>query len=77
MSGLRSPRTVGPSSSGGGGGGGGHLSEQDDPVNPRDVVDDRLALADRFGLSLGFHNCTQDDYLAIVAGYSTHFGLAW
>lgn len=54
-----------------------HLSEQDDPVNPRDVVDDRLALADRFGLSLGFHNCTQDDYLAIVAGYATHFGLAW
>ncbi|MFN4136679.1 MAG: DUF815 domain-containing protein [Novosphingobium sp.] len=54
-----------------------HLSEQDDPINPRDVVDDRLALADRFGLSLGFHNCTQDDYLAIIAGYAQHFGLAW
>ncbi|MFN3425196.1 MAG: DUF815 domain-containing protein [Novosphingobium meiothermophilum] len=54
-----------------------HLSEQDDPINPRDVVDDRLALADRFGLSLGFHNCTQDDYLAIIAGYARHFGLAW
>ena len=35
-----------------------HLSEQDDPVNPRDVVDDKLALADRFGLSIGFHNCS-------------------
>ncbi|MBA4354405.1 MAG: ATPase [Novosphingobium sp.] len=52
-----------------------HLSEQDDPINPRDAVDDRLALADRFGLSLGFHNCTQDDYLAIIAGYAAHFGL--
>jgi predicted AAA+ superfamily ATPase len=52
-----------------------HSSEQDDPINPRDAVDDRLALADRFGLSIGFHNCTQDDYLAIIAGYATHFGL--
>lgn len=52
-------------------------AEQDDPINPRDAVDDRLALADRFGLSLGFHNCTQDDFLAIIAGYATHYGLAW
>ncbi|MCX7284534.1 MAG: DUF815 domain-containing protein [Novosphingobium sp.] len=54
-----------------------HLSEQDDPINPRDAIDDRLALADRFGLSLGFHNCTQDDYLAIIAGYAAHFGLTY
>lgn len=54
-----------------------HLSEQDDPINPRDVIDDRLALADRFGLSLGFHNCSQDDYLTIVSGYAAHHGLAW
>jgi predicted AAA+ superfamily ATPase len=54
-----------------------HATEQDDPLNPRDAVDDRLALADRFGLSLGFHNCTQDDYLAIVTGYAEANGLAW
>ena len=54
-----------------------HLAEQDDPINPRDAVDDRLALADRFGLSIGFHNCTQDDYLAIIAGYAKSLGLAW
>lgn len=54
-----------------------HLSEQDDPINPRDVVDDRLALADRFGLSIGFHACSQDDYLAIVGGYAASHGLAW
>lgn len=54
-----------------------HASEQDDPLNPRDVVDDRLALADRFGLSIGFHNCSQDDYLAIIAGYAESLGLAW
>ena len=51
--------------------------EQDDPLNPRDTVDDRLALADRFGLALGFHACSQDDYLAIVAGYAGEHGLAW
>jgi predicted AAA+ superfamily ATPase len=52
-------------------------NEQDDPLNPRDVVDDRLALADRFGLSLGFHNCSQDDYLEIVGLYAAELGLAW
>lgn len=46
-----------------------------DAVNPRDVLDDRLALADRFGLSLGFHACDQDTYLAIVAGYAAAHGL--
>lgn len=50
--------------------------EQDDPINPRDTVDDQLALADRFGLSLGFHALTQDDYLAILHGYAEEHGLA-
>jgi uncharacterized protein len=54
-----------------------HLSEQDDPINPRDAVDDRLALSDRFGLSIGFHNCSQDHYLAIAGGYAAHYGLDW
>ena len=54
-----------------------HMAEQDDPINPRDAVDDRLALADRFGLSIGFHACGQDDYLAIIAGYAARFGLEW
>lgn len=54
-----------------------HVSEQDDPLNPRDAVDDKLALADRFGLSLGFHACSQNDFLAIVGGYAEAAGLAW
>ncbi len=52
-------------------------SEQDDPINPRDALDDKLALADRFGLSIGFHNCSQDDYLAIIAGYADALELNW
>ena len=54
-----------------------HMREQDDPINPRDAVDDRLALADRFGLSIGFHACDQDDYLAIIAGYAQDYGLTF
>lgn len=46
------------------------LLDQPDQVNPRDAADDALALADRFGLSLGFHVVDQDGYLAIVAGYA-------
>ncbi|MBU6166993.1 MAG: DUF815 domain-containing protein [Alphaproteobacteria bacterium] len=46
-------------------------------INPRDVADDHLALADRFGLRLGFHPCDQDDYLAMCAAYAGHHGLAF
>jgi uncharacterized protein len=53
------------------------MSEQDDPINQRDVVDDRLALSDRFGLSLGFHALDQDAYVAIVAGYAQRCGLTF
>lgn len=44
-------------------------------INPRDSIDDQLALADRFGLSLGFHAIDQDGYCAIVAAYAERFGL--
>ena len=44
-------------------------------INPRDVVDDQLALADRFGLSLGFHALDQDGYLAIVRAYTDRHDL--
>jgi predicted AAA+ superfamily ATPase len=53
------------------------LSEQDSPISPRDVVDDKLALADRFGLSLGFHVCDQPTYVAMVEGYARTLGLVF
>lgn len=54
------------------------MNEADhDAVNPRDVTDDRLALADRFGLRLGFHVCDQETYLAICANYARAHGLAF
>jgi uncharacterized protein len=51
------------------------IAEQDSAINPRDVIDDRLALADRFGLTLGFHVVGQETYLAIVERYATAYGL--
>lgn len=53
------------------------MEEQQSAINPRDVVDDRMALSDRFGLSLGFHNCDQDTYLAIVETYARLNGLGF
>lgn len=53
------------------------IAEQDSAINPRDVIDDRLALADRFGLTLGFHAVDQATYLAMVRRYAEHFGLAF
>lgn len=52
-------------------------SDEDAAVNARDVADDRLALADRFGMKLGFQYPDQDAFLAMVAAYATHFGLEW
>jgi predicted AAA+ superfamily ATPase len=53
------------------------IAGQASAINPRDSVDDELALADRFGLSLGFHALDQDGYLAIVRGYTERHGLAF
>jgi predicted AAA+ superfamily ATPase len=51
------------------------IAEQESAINPRDVVDDRLALADRFGLTLGFHAVDQDTFLAIIERYAATYGL--
>ena len=54
-----------------------NMAEQDSAINVRDVVDDRLALSDRFGLSLGFHVADQDSYLETVARYAAAYGLTY
>lgn len=50
-------------------------AEAEASLAPRDLADDRLALADRFGLSLGFHNLDQATYLAICEGYAIAYDL--
>ena len=51
-------------------------NERSSAINPGEAVEEKVSLSDRFGLWLGFHHCSQDDYLAMVHGYVEHFGLA-
>ena len=50
-------------------------NERGSAINPGEAVEEKVSLSDRFGLWLGFHHCSQEDYLAMVSGYARHFGL--
>jgi predicted AAA+ superfamily ATPase len=50
-------------------------NERATAINPGEAVEEKVSLSDRFGLWLGFHNCSQDDYLAMIDSYAAHFGL--
>lgn len=51
-------------------------NERSTAINPGEAVEEKVSLSDRFGLWLGFHKCSQDEYLAMIDGYASHFGLA-
>jgi predicted AAA+ superfamily ATPase len=51
-------------------------NERSTAINPGEAVEEKLSLSDRFGLWIGFHNCSQDDYLEMVRAYAAHYGLA-
>jgi uncharacterized protein len=48
-------------------------NERATAINPGEAVEEKVSLSDRFGLWLGFHRCSQDEYLAMVQGYVAHF----
>ena len=50
-------------------------NERSTAINPSEGVEEKVSLSDRFGLWIGFHNCSQDDYLDMVRGYAEHYGL--
>jgi len=50
-------------------------NERSTAINPGEAVEEKVSLSDRFGLWLGFHRCSQDEYLAMVRGYCGHFGI--
>ena len=50
-------------------------NERSTAINPGEAVEEKVSLSDRFGLWLGFHRCSQDEYLAMVDGYVTHYGV--
>ena len=50
-------------------------NERSTAINPGEAVEERVSLSDRFGLWLGFHRCSQDEFLAMVEGYVAHFAV--
>jgi predicted AAA+ superfamily ATPase len=50
-------------------------NERSTAINPGEAVEEKVSLSDRFGLWLGFHRCSQDEFLAMVEGYVKHFRL--
>jgi uncharacterized protein len=50
-------------------------NERATAINPGEAIEEKVSLSDRFGLWLGFHRCSQDEYLAMVDGYVAHYGL--
>jgi len=47
-------------------------NERSSAINPGEAVEEKVSLSDRFGLWLGFHRCSQDEFLAMVEGYVAH-----
>ena len=50
-------------------------NERSGAINSSETVDEKISLSDRFGLWLGFHACSQDEYLRIIRGYCDRYGL--
>jgi predicted AAA+ superfamily ATPase len=51
-------------------------NERSTAINPGEAVEEKVSLSDRFGLWLGFHRCSQDEFLAMVDGYVAHYRIA-
>jgi predicted AAA+ superfamily ATPase len=51
-------------------------NERSTAINPSEATEEKVSLSDRFGLWLGFHPCTQDEFLTMIRGYCDHFGIA-
>ncbi|QFT62809.1 ATP-binding protein [Roseivivax sp. THAF30] len=50
-------------------------NERSTAINPSEAVEEKVSLSDRFGLWLGFHPCSQDEYLDMIRGYCRAFGV--
>ncbi|SRR5579871_2005867 len=48
-------------------------NERSTAINPGEAVEEKVSLSDRFGLWLGFHRCSQDEFLAMVEAYVAHY----
>ncbi len=51
-------------------------NERSTAITPGEAVEEKVSLSDRFGLWLGFHPCSQDEYLEMIRGYAAAYGVA-
>ncbi len=51
-------------------------NERSTAINPGEAIEEKVSLSDRFGLWIGFHNCDQDSFFAMIDGYADQIGLA-
>jgi hypothetical protein len=51
-------------------------NERSTAINPGETVEEKVSLSDRFGLWLGFHRCSQDEFLAMVDSYIKHYKIS-
>jgi len=50
-------------------------NERSTAIMPSEAIEEKVSLSDRFGLWLGFHSCSQDEYLNMIRGYLSHFNI--
>ncbi len=50
-------------------------NERSTAINPNEAIEEKVSLSDRFGIWLGFHNCDQDTFFAMLDGYAAAMGL--
>src|SRR5437868_7515963 len=48
-------------------------NERSTAISPGEAVEEKVSLSDRFGLWLGFHRCSQDEFLEMVHGHVKHY----
>jgi uncharacterized protein len=50
-------------------------NERSTAINPSEATEEKVSLSDRFGLWLGFHNCDQPTFMAMIDGYAAQLKL--
>ena len=51
-------------------------NEKSSAISPSEAVEEKVSLSDRFGLWLGFHPCTLDEYLEMIIRYCNAYGVS-
>src|SRR3546814_19533301 len=50
-------------------------NDRSNATNPHEAMEEKVPLSDRFGLWLGFHSCSQEDFFTMLVGYCAPYVL--